>query len=438
MGPRLPSMAAWLLLGLAIGGSNGHFGEQALQLAVLSWVALLAAVLVARRGSMQATTAACAVGTLGALAAATFRAGIYAGGDAWLLSRGLMFLAVLLLASWWLPLPRWRRLVWPAVVATMCAAGIAMVQASPTPVIDVWYVLQEGARVLGRGGDIYRLFAPGSPDVKDVYPYLPMTALAQLPFHALFGDVRYAYIAASGASSYLVYRSSRGDLAPLLGGLVLIFPKVLFRLEQSWTEPLVFLWLALTVWAVRAGRDWVAVVAFAMALATKQHVFLLVPLAAWWPQFGLRRTVQSLAVSALLVLPWFLAGPGDFLHDTLWFNLGVAPRIDALSLYSVALQHGLTPPFVLVPLLTLAAIAVAIWQLPRTTSGFVLGGAFVLATFHLVNKLSFFNEWSLVLEMLVLAVAVHSAEGAASLPRPTGPEAAGKYLRARDHPAQVA
>ncbi|MCA1824188.1 MAG: hypothetical protein ABR520_05775 [Mycobacteriales bacterium] len=431
-------MAAWVLLGMAIAGNNGAFTEPALQLAVLAWLALLAAVVVARTGLLQATTAACAVATLGVLIAATYRAGIYAGGSSWLTARVLTFVAALLVASWWVGVPRWQRLVWPGVLIAMTFGGVAMIHASPRPIIDVWYLLQEGAHVLAHGGDVYRLAAPGSPDVKDVYPYLPMTAVAQLPFHALFGDVRYAYIAASGLASYLVLRVSRRDIAPLLAAVALIFPKVLFRLEQAWTEPLLFLWLALMVWAVVEGHQLVAVIAFAVALATKQHMFLLVPLAAWWPAFGVRRTLQSLGVAVLLLLPWFLAGPGDFVHDTLTFNLHVAPRIDALSLYSLALMHHMTPPFVLVPLVTLAALALAMWRLPRTAAGFVLGAAFTLATFHLVNKLSFFNEWSLVLELLVLAVAVHTRGEAAPASMPATTSSVGKYLRGRDVAARVA
>lgn len=77
-----------------------------------------------------------------------------------------------------------------------------------------------------------------------------------------------------------------------------------------------------------------AVAGFAFALACKQHVWLLLPLAAWWPAFGPRRSGLSVAVAGAVSLPWFLADPRAFLDDTLRFHFGlVDPRLDSLSLF---------------------------------------------------------------------------------------------------------
>ena len=59
----------------------------------------------------------------------------------------------------------------------------------------------------------------------------------------------------------------------------------------------------------------------------------------------------------------------------------------------------------LVALLMILVLAVAVWWLPRTTPGFVLGSAWVLGMFDLLNKQSFFNEWSLVVGLVMLGLA---------------------------------
>ena len=159
------------------------------------------------------------------------------------------------------------------------------------------------------------------------------------------------------------------------------------------------------VLAVVRGRLLVAVLAFAFALACKQHVLLLVPLAACWPAFGWRRTGASVLLAGAVTLPWFLADPRAFLDDALTFNLDLTPRADSLSLFTSATRVGLHPSFALVALLTVAAVAGAVLLLPRTATGFALGAALVQFVFDHLNKQSFFNHWWLVSGLLLLAVA---------------------------------
>ena len=56
-------------------------------------------------------------------------------------------------------------------------------------------------------------------------------------------------------------------------------------------------------------------------------------------------------------------------------------------------------------LIMLAVLAVGLWKLPRTTPGFVLGSAWLLGMFNLLNKQSFFNEWSLVVGLILVGLA---------------------------------
>jgi hypothetical protein len=210
-----------------------------------------------------------------------------------------------------------------------------------------------------------------------------------------------------GIAAFAAYRLAAPRLAPALVALLVLQPKWVFLVEQSWTEPLLLAGIAGMVWATASGRTKIAVLALAGALAMKQHMLLLVPLAAWWPAFGPRRALVSMGVAALVVVPFLVADPAAFVADAFRFHLDLAPRSDALSLSAMLLAHGRVVPFAVVVAGTVAAWAMAM-ALPRDAAGFVLGSAWVLLVFNLLNKQSFFNHYSLVLWLLALAAAVMS------------------------------
>jgi hypothetical protein len=283
-----------------------------------------------------------------------------------------------------------------------------MIRSSPAPAIDVWVILQQAAARLVDGGNLFASCWTANPDFRTecVYPYLPITTVVQVPFEVVFGDVRYASIAALVASALLVRRvAGPAPAAAALAVLVLLQPKLLTLIELAWTEPLLLLAVCVMVAATLAERPVLAVVGFATALAMKQHMVLLVPLAAWWPAFGWRKTVAAVSAALVVVAPFALADLGAFVDDVVWFHLRLPPRPDSLSVFSWLLEGGQEPSFLLVPLVTVAALALAL-TLPRDARGFVLGSAGVLLVFNAVNKQSFFNHYSLVLGLLVLAAAL--------------------------------
>jgi uncharacterized membrane protein len=153
------------------------------------------------------------------------------------------------------------------------------------------------------------------------------------------------------------------------------------------------------------GRGLLAVAGFAFALACKQQVWLLVPLAAWWPSFGPRRTALSAGVAGLVTLPWFLVDPRAFLDDALHFHLDLDPRLDSLSLFTAVLRADGQPPFAIVGVITVMTIAAAALLLPRSPAGFALGAALVHSIFNVVNRHTFFNHWWLASGLVLLAVA---------------------------------
>lgn len=404
-------LASWTLLSLGITVLNGHYRFKALVVVVVGLLLLIGAVAALRRSSGWSPSelrAGLAVAAGASLAVSlSYDIGLYGSGELLVRSRGLAVLAAgLAVAAVLLP-AAWRPVAAVPAIVTATAGLVAMVLSSPRPAIDVWFILTEGSRRMVAGDNVFTSCWPGNTDrlTDCVYPYLPMTTVVQTPFRVLLGDVRYSYIAALLVVATLLWVLGGNRWGPPLAALVLVSPKLPFLVEQAWTEPLLLVGLTVMVWAVLSGRTLVAVLALAFALACKQHVLLLLPLAAWWPQFGLRRTAVSAGLASLVTLPWFLADPRAFLDDALLFNLELEPRLDSLSLFTAAMNSGFRPPFALVGGLTLLAIAAALVLLPRTATGFVVGAALVQYVFDVLNKQSFFNHWWFVSGLLLLAVA---------------------------------
>lgn len=421
-------LGAWTLLSLAITVNNGAYRVRAIVIVVVGLGLLLAAAVHARRGTGDgpggALPAVAAAAGASLAVSVSYDLGLYGSGRALELSRllsvvaaGLAVLAALVPAA-----HRARAAVAAGITGT--GALVLMVVASPRPLIDVWFVLTEGSKRMVDGGNLFTGCWPGNtdPTTDCLYPYGPLTTVLQTPFRLLLGDVRYSYVVCLLVTAALLWRLAGPHVGPPLAALLLVSPKVTFLLEQTWTEPLLLLGMAVMVTAVLSGRGALAVAGFALALACKQHVVLLIPLAACWPAFGWRRTGASVLAAGLFTLPWFLVDPDAFLEDVL-FHLDIPPRLDSLSLFAAALEHGLEPPFVLVGSLTIATIAATSALLPRTATGFVVGCALVQYVFDLLNKQSFFNQWWFVTGLLLLAAAVAQREHVAQAPPRTSLDA---------------
>jgi hypothetical protein len=411
-------VAAWVLLAYGSAAWQGFYNGVDIA-RVSAALLLLTAVLVGRRtltgrlrwGALAVAFAAAAWGQV------RYPSGYHATGDWLTASRVLAVVATLLAATWVLvPLQRYRSRLWIPVTALMVVAGICMIKASPTPQIDVWYVVDQAVDRTLHAGNAYDMTFVGSPAENVAYPYLPASLVLLAPFKLLVGDVRYGYLAAFVVAAYFVRRTAPPATGGALACLVLLYPRLLFGVEQAWTEPLLAAGLAAMVFCTVTGRTRWAVLAFAIVLATKQHMVLLVPLAAWWPAFGVRRTVASVASAGAFCLPWLLVNPGAFWFDAVKFNIVLRARFDSLSIFTTVTNLGWKPPFYTVGVLTVAAVTVALWKLPRDEIGFVFGSAWVLFVFNWLNKQTFFNHYSLVLVLLVIGLAVRERSAVATDP----------------------
>lgn len=394
-----PLLLAWAAIAVGIARQNGDYSAFSVALVLAGTVLLVAACLV--RIPLPAS-----VGAAGAAAALVV--GIvwpgplnHGGGGWYVLSRvGCGAAALLALGS-----VRWRRLLFPALAA-VAVCGAARILAAPDPAIDVHVLLQQSAHDLF-SADMYRATWHASPpgQLRHVYPYLPWSSVLLWPFRLVATDVRAGLLVADLVAAVVVARLGR----PAYGLLLVTYPLFAFGLQQSWTEPLLVALFAGMVLAVHRGRTALAVVLFAVALATKQHAALLVPLALVWPDFGWRRTVRSVALGALLVLPWFAAGPGDLWHDAVTYQLHYPVLTTELGLPALLLRHGHAVGFGLAATAVVLAYVVALARLPRTAAGFAVGGALVELAVDVTNKQSFFNHYTLPMALLVIGLAAQSA-----------------------------
>jgi hypothetical protein len=339
-------------------------------------------------------------------------------GRTWALRAGvLVCMAVTVLAAaLLLPAARTGRRLPALATAAVGGTGLAYALMVPggRPLIDVWPILQGASLGVVQGRNPYAMTFAGVPrgQVEDCFNYLPGTFLAPLPGRVLLGDVRYAeaVVLLAGVAALVWYavrgRGEAAGVAAALGVLAGVLPGSLYDVQQAWNETIVFGALAVAGVLVAVRRPWWAAAALAVALATKQHVVLLLPLWALWPSFGPRRALAAAGGAAAVTLPWFVADPGRFWHCVVDFFLDLPARADSLSIWQLVPGPLRT---VAVLGLVAAAYALVLRGTPRTPGGLLLGCGLVLAAFALANKQSFLNQWLLAAQLVVAGLALVAA-----------------------------
>jgi hypothetical protein len=421
---------SWLAFFTALQWSVVRFKVPIVVILTLSAVAL--AVWQWRRDRIVLTPLAMAV-MLGGSALATLVVPLfsYLDGTGLAVARILLMVVPLVIAAL-----LWSEREGPACAALAAgvvgyvAVGTVAILNDRAPRIDVWVSLQQASDALARGVSFYEVTWVGSPGVNDAFTYLPWTAVLLAPGRWLAGDVRWALMAWTLVAAVGIWalaagsRSGRREPEPqgarsgpgprwraaAVTALILFAPGTLTQLDQAWTEPLL---LAGVVWwavLVDRGRAWWAVVPLALACASKQHLALLLPVLLVWRPFGVWRTLATGAVTGVLIAPWFLAGPQDFLHDTVTLLVSFHAILFANTLYLLALNvFGVTLPFWLTGLVVLATLIAVIVVVRRRqpSLGEVLRWlALLLLVANLVNKQAFYNQFWLAGALVVVSLAL--------------------------------
>ena len=320
----------------------------------------------------------------------------------------------------------WTRLSQRAVlVAGLVLAGASMalvVAGSLEPRIDVWQIFQQSSQGLLHGRNPYEMVFEGVPagQTNDCFNYLPATFLLTSVGWVLTGETRWAELALLmvgwvSVVGLVLSRTPRGSLSAsssrraAVGVLLMamFLPGALRVAQTGWNESLTLGLIFIGFVLVASGRAGWAILALALAVATKQHIVLMLPLWALWPAFGWRRAFVTFVAASAIVLPWFLMAPGRFMTCTVTFFIDLPARSDSLSLY-LHVQHPVA--FMAQLALISAVYVVAVRYGVRGIGPALMASGALLVAFSLFNKQSFENQWwfagTLILTGLALSTLV--------------------------------
>lgn len=171
--------------------------------------------------------------------------------------------------------------------------------------------------------------------ITTTYPYLPGAFLAMVPTVALAGgtdlsDPRLVMVATFGLALLLIARDRSPAWARVAAVAASTGPIVAIHLaygtNDTWAASLV-----VVAGLLAERRPRLAAAALGLAISVKFLVGLaVVPFALWiWGRGGraaLRRWWPAPAFLAVTCAPFLLAGPGDFLNDTVLFWMGKGDR----------------------------------------------------------------------------------------------------------------
>jgi hypothetical protein len=316
------------------------------------------------------------------------------------------------------------RQVWfPVVLILHAVISGWIVRAMPLPTIDVFLFQQDGSAALMAGANPYTLrfpdiyprdagfYGPGlsvNGWLTFGFPYFPLSAILVVPGQSLAGDFRYAHVAAVTIAGALMGYARPGPVAMLAACLYLFTPRVFHILHQGWTEPLVVLLLAATVFCACRVRH-AAPYTFGLFLAVKQYLVLAVPL-AWMLAAATRLSVWALLVRSALVaaavtLPFLFWDPRAFIESVVTLQFYQPFRHDALSYPAWIASRG-GPPLGGVIAFVPAAVAVivSVTLAARTPAGTAGAIALVYFAFFAFNKQAFANYYFFVVGALCCAV----------------------------------
>jgi hypothetical protein len=241
------------------------------------------------------------------------------------------------------------------------------------------------------------------------FPYPPLTLLWILPGY-IVGDVRYSFLLAVALASLMMFYSEPGLNGFLSALLFLFVPDTLFVLTYGWTEPLMVMTLAATIFTARKAPRWLPI-ALGFFFASKQYSILALPLIGFLlPRFSWKAYVLLLAkagaVGAAITLPFVLWDPRGFWWSLVGFRLVVPLRLDALSFSALLGRHGLPAiPEWFVMLAVLMTIVFALKKAPKTPAGLAVSLGLVSLVFFVLNIGAFCNYYFFCAAALCLGIS---------------------------------
>ena len=324
---------------------------------------------------------------------------------------------------------RLRSIAFATILGLHLVAGTRVIQLVPDPKIDVITVQEAAIEALAAGKSPYgmtfsniygsdtRFYGEGMASDGQVhfgFPYPPLALLFVAPAQWLFGDLRYAAVAALAAVGGLLASFGWTRHAMLSATVLLTTPRILFEIEQGWTEPFVILMLVLMTVALRRGGRYAAL-ATGLGMAVKQYLavaLLIAPVMGPRPARPAWRTVAiAIAVASAVTLPFVIWDAAGFVKSVMTLQFKEPFRLDSLSFLVWMARRGLHPPTTAVTLAALAAATFAVRRtLPQCPAGFAAGMAIVSIAAFAFGKKAFCNYYFFVIGALMTAVAATGAE----------------------------
>ncbi len=317
-----------------------------------------------------------------------------------------------------------------AIIVCYLGLGLWLLDASPQPAIDVFLWHQGAYRAVAEGLSPYGItipniyghtqwYAPGSADMSTVkvgYVYPPLTLALGALGYVFKSDHRYANLLLMAATGAIIAWMRPSFLARAAAILFLFAPRMLFVLEQSWTEASALFMFALLIWCA-LHRPKLAPYVFGATLATKQYFVLLLPFAPFLlegsesktvqPAVLLRFLVKAAGTGLLCTLPLALWDFKGFWYSVVVFQ-GIQPfRPDSLSIMSWTASNGVPRLPMWFSFAAAAGVsALAWWRGLRNLNGFAMASSASMLFFFAVAKQAFCNYYFLVAGMLCVTAAL--------------------------------
>lgn len=334
-------------------------------------------------------------------------------------SKILLFIALFLVLLYFIKLPLVKIVAKAKFILLVLIAitlKIFMIISSPSPLIDVFIVLKEGPLAFYHNlANPYAMrFTPLYPGIEpNSFGYFPLTIYLSLIPDILFSDPRVGLLAAEMVLAYLILKIVNSkETGHLIALLVLYHPLSLFILEQSWVDIyFVCLFTVLIFLIKKKANHYLQGFILGLALSIKQ-TFIFLPVFFLRAGFlRLRHIVGMLVAFILVILPFFLWSPPDFVSDTVFHffdpSRDAAPIRSSLNLNSFFWQNfGYEIPIYLKAIFVLAVFIFTLFMQKRTAFSLTVNFAFFLLSVFFFGSRAFANYYYSVSMLLLVALSI--------------------------------